>query len=135
MRSDHGRGGEQRARRTRMRDPGIGAAGIRDRRRTDADATGHRRTRTDGHRLYGARQSRTRGARGGGQRDLQGDAGHRVVPHVPFPEGVRPVRCGQDERDDHLGRNATQRGSGRMPLHGGYPRHRPLHERGGFRDY
>ena len=47
-----------------------------------------------------------------GQRDLQGDAGHRVVPHVPFPEGVRPVRCGQDERDDHLGRNATQRGSG-----------------------
>ena len=74
--------------RTRKHHSRPGPVGIRDRGRTDADAAGHRRTGPDGSRLHGARQSGTRRTRRGGQCHLQSDAGHRMVPDLPFPEGI-----------------------------------------------
>lgn len=45
----------------------------------------------------------------------KGHAGHRVVPELPFPEGVRTVRGSQDDRYDHFGRDTAQRRAGRVP--------------------
>ncbi len=103
VRGDHGRGREQRQRRAGMRAARAGSARLRHRRRAHANAAGHRRTGIDGRRLHGARTFGPRGARGRRQRDLQGHAGHRVVPELPFPEGVGTVRGGQDDRHDHFG--------------------------------
>lgn len=115
VRGDHGRGREQRQRRAGMRAARAGSARLRHRRRAHANAAGHRRTGIDGRRLHGARTFGPRGARGRRQRDLQGHAGHRVVPELPFPEGVGTVRGGQDDRHDHFGRNAAQCRAGRVP--------------------